>query len=57
MIEPKSDDVGRTVIYRPWDRPEEGVITSFNDHYIFVRYGADKNSKATRREDLKWAKP
>lgn len=33
---------------------EEGVITSFNSSYVFVRYGAEPASKATRREDLHW---
>ena len=33
---------------------EEGVITSFNPAYVFVRYGADAGSKATLRKDLEW---
>lgn len=33
---------------------EEGVITSFNDAVIFVRYRGDNHSKATSREDLEW---
>jgi hypothetical protein len=38
------------------ERPENGgVITSFNAHAVFVRYGADKHSKATGRADLEWA--
>lgn len=63
MIEPKSTDVGRAVIYRPeWQRyrkldGERGVITSSNDAYVFVRYGDETGSKATRREDLEWAEP
>lgn len=32
---------------------EVGVITSWNDSFVFVRYGNDRNSKATRIEDLK----
>lgn len=49
-------DVGRSVVYTPYAgaKTEDGVITSVNDDYVFVRYGADKNSKATRPEDLKW---
>lgn len=57
MIEPSIADIGRSVVYRghhPGAKLEEGVITSFNDHYVFVRYGADKASKATKREDLEW---
>jgi hypothetical protein len=62
-VEPTEADVGRAVIYTPsapsWRgaRREEGVITSFNPSYVFVRYGADKHPKATRRVDLTWAKP
>ena len=62
MIEPTEADIGRRALYygspsyraqstRP---PEEGVITSFNDSYVFLRYGTDGWSKATRREDLEW---
>jgi hypothetical protein len=32
--------------------PEEGVITSVNEHYVFVRYGADYGSKATHAHRL-----
>jgi hypothetical protein len=28
--------------------------TSFDDTCVFVRYGADTGSRATRREDLDW---
>ena len=58
MIEPTQDDVGRAVVYTgnryPGGKLEEGVITSFNDHRVFVRYGSDKASKATSRQDLEW---
>jgi hypothetical protein len=58
MIEPTSDDIGRAVIYTgnryPGGELEEGVITSFHDHAVFVRYGAEKGSKATSRADLEW---
>jgi hypothetical protein len=47
---------GRAVIYHPYapdlDPVEEGVITSVNDRYVFVRYGSDKGSKATAPELL-----
>ena len=58
MIIPKTEDIGRTVIYlarHPGAIPEEGVITSFNDWFVFARFGSDKHSKASRREDLSWA--
>ncbi len=59
MINPGALDIGRVVIYRMahTGEEEEGVITSFNDYCVFVRYGRDTGSKGTRREDLNWAHP
>lgn len=56
-IDPKRTDVGRRVLYCPYvgAAPEPGVITSFNDAYVFVRYDGDAFSKATDRADLEWA--
>jgi hypothetical protein len=63
MIEPKEQDIGRRVVYRHLDIHgktidsyvnEVGVITSFNQHYVFVRYGSDQHSKATRKNHLTW---
>lgn len=50
-------DIGRKIIYhsRHNDVKEEGVITSFNDNYVFVRFGSDLNSKACHRLDLEYA--
>ena len=60
MIKPTDSDIGRKVIYTgnryPGGAIEEGVITSFNDHSVFVRYGA-QCSQATARSDLEWAFP
>jgi hypothetical protein len=61
MIEPTEDDIGRAVVYTghrryPGGVLEEGVITSFHDRAVFVRYGADKHSKATSRADLEWVR-
>ena len=40
--------IGNAVVYRPLGGPvEQGVITSVNDYFVFVRYGADTHSKAT----------
>lgn len=50
--------IGDGVIYRPrphrpWaDEPEEGIITSVNDSYVFVRYGGQQTSAATNPADL-----
>lgn len=55
MINPTEKDIGRKVIYQgghPDDR-EEGVITSFNDHCVFVRYRGT-TSQATGRDHLEW---
>lgn len=58
MISPTNEDIGRKVIYRDFSgrgKIEEGVITSFNDYYVFVRYGANTTSAATSRGDLEWS--
>lgn len=59
MIEPTEADIGRTVIYTgnryPGGKAELGVITSFNERTVFVRYGADRASKGTDPADLEWA--
>lgn len=58
MIDPIEADKGRSVVYTgnqyPGGKWEEGVITSFNEVPVFVRYGADKHSKGTSRADLEW---
>ena len=54
-IEPTTEDIGRAVVYHPHvGTTERGVITSFNDHYVFVRYGSASTSQATSRRDLSW---
>jgi hypothetical protein len=58
MIELTEKDIGKKVIYtgnygRP---PEYGVIISFNDRFVFVRYGTQINSAATFRRNLEWDK-
>ena len=57
MIDPAQDDICRNVT--SCDRSghsghmvEDGVITSFNDTAVSVRYGSDTRSKGTRRENL-----
>jgi hypothetical protein len=61
MIEPTKADIGRAVVYTgnrfPGGKLEEGAITSFGRHSVFVRYGADLHSKATSRPDLDWVRP
>lgn len=61
MIDPTDQDIGRSVIYtgnrHPGGMLEQGVVTSFNSTAVFVRYGADRHSKATSRADLEWMTP
>lgn len=57
MIEPKSGDEGRGVIYarlNPHRKTERGVISSWNDKYVFVRYTAGSTAAATDPADLEW---
>jgi hypothetical protein len=54
MIDPNKDDVGKTVIYHRNGTRDVGVVESFNEHYVFVRYGTELNCKATLRADLDW---
>ena len=56
-LEECKQNIGRKVTYIPFKEcdpklHEYGVITSTNDKNVFVRYGNDINSKATRPEDL-----
>jgi len=60
MIAPTAADVGRRVVYcdrAGYSFPEEGVITSFNERWVFVRYGTGSTSAATSRQDLEWLAP
>lgn len=51
----KGVDVGRKVVYScNLTDKEEGVITSWNERYIFVRYGNDCHSKATNPKHLEF---
>jgi hypothetical protein len=55
MITPKTADIGRIVVYRDArGGVEQGVVASFNDDYVFVRYGMGCTSAATRHENLEW---
>jgi hypothetical protein len=58
MIQPTEADLGRKVVHRergdfPGKKVEEGVLTSFNETYAFVRYGG-VTSAATDFADLEW---
>lgn len=52
-------EVGRKVIYTPFidcsdQLKEEGVVTSKNSRFVFVRYGKGVNSIATDPEDIEY---
>jgi len=58
-MNPENIETGRKVVYTPFigcdpELREEGVITSYNDKFIFVRYGNDVNSKATDPQDIEY---
>lgn len=55
MIKPKDKDIGRRVIYRPsHGDPTTGIISSFSDKFVFVRYSEGDTAAATKRKDLEW---
>lgn len=58
MIAPTPSDIGRRVAYRdrPEVEPELGVVTSFDRFFVFVRYGADAHSRATKASHLEWVR-
>lgn len=48
-------NIGVGVTYRPPGGViEDGVITSVNARWVFVRYRGDNHSKATHPRDLEW---
>jgi hypothetical protein len=55
-LEEAREHVGRDVTYHPYapelDPVEQGVITSVNHRFAFVRYAGDTASKATSPELL-----
>ena len=59
MIEPTQADIGRGVVYlddhgQPATR-QYGVISSFNDAFVFVRFGRHgTTAQACNRTDLEW---
>lgn len=48
------EDIGKKVVYQSYEGAalEEGIVTSFNDTYIFVRYSTCSNGQATSPKDL-----
>lgn len=58
MIEPVEKDIGREVQFIGTRRPDQeakiGIITSFDLHCVYVRYGRHTTSEGNRRQDLDW---
>ena len=55
MIEPTQADIGRRVIYTmPHGEMTTGVISSWNDEWVFVRYTSGDTAAATPREALEY---
>lgn len=56
MIEPTKADIGRRVIYlaNHATDTETGIISSFNEHLVFVRYGEKAHPEGTHRGNLEW---
>lgn len=56
MIDPTKHDIGRVVVYTGSHLKdvERGVITSFTEYFVFVRFGTQQTSQGCRRENLKW---
>ena len=44
--------VGLAVVYDSGHGREQGIVTSVNDRWVFVRYGSDSTSKATAPKSL-----
>jgi hypothetical protein len=48
-------DVGRAVLYhREYCTPERGVLTSWNAHYVFVKFRG-QNGESCEPEDVSFA--
>ena len=60
-LEEAARNVGKPVTYHPYapdlDPAEQGVITSVNHRFAFVRYDGDTASKATSPELLTLSTP
>ena len=46
------EDIGRRVVYEKQYTLDEGIISSYNDKYIFVKYGTCATAQVTSPEDL-----
>jgi hypothetical protein len=59
MIDPTSEDIGRTVIYRAGSGLGEATIKSFSRTYVWIIFVNDEENPTpfpARREYLEWGK-
>lgn len=56
MITLSDLQIGHHVFYQKphMPHPEYGIITSFNDIYVFIKFFGDSHSKACDVRDLYW---
>ena len=55
MVDPRPGDEGKWVHYTAHDgHVENGRISSWNDHVVFVRYHSGDTAAATDRKQLDW---
>ncbi len=53
-----SDDVGREVIFwHSHGKPEPGILSSWNDKYIFCRFTTGSTAAACDPKQLRWSHP
>ena len=51
------NDIGKKVVYLSANSPaEEGVISTWNNRFIYVTYGDDKHSQGTYPDHLDWVR-
>lgn len=56
MINPVANDLYRSVTHHRGAN-RQGLIISFNDRSVYVRFNGDSIEVASRREDLEWTHP
>lgn len=47
-----NNDLGRGVVYHSHGVSESGVLSSWNEQYVFVRFDNDLHGKACRPDDV-----
>lgn len=55
MIEPIKEDIGKDVILS-FKHNQEGIITSYNKQFVFVKFRNDGQPQAVKRKLLEWTR-